>query len=62
MLLVDDDIASVEDINMAMKLGASWPMGPFEMLDQFGVDKVRDFIKKLHEDFGDCYSVPKYLG
>jgi enoyl-CoA hydratase/3-hydroxyacyl-CoA dehydrogenase len=62
MLLVDEDIASVEDINMAMKLGASWPMGPFEMLDQFGVDKVRDFIKKLHEEFGDCYSVPKYLG
>ncbi|MGD9395799.1 MAG: 3-hydroxyacyl-CoA dehydrogenase [Candidatus Thorarchaeota archaeon] len=62
MLLVDDDIASVEDINMAMKLGASWPMGPFEMLDQIGVDKVRDFIKKLHEEFGDCYSVPKYLG
>ena len=62
MLLVDDGIASVEDINMAMKLGASWPMGPFEMLDHIGVDKVRDFIKKLHEDFGDCYSVPKYLG
>jgi len=62
MLLVDDGIASVEDINMAMKLGASWPMGPFEMLDHFGVDKVRDFIKKLHEEFGDCYSVPKYLG
>jgi enoyl-CoA hydratase/3-hydroxyacyl-CoA dehydrogenase len=62
MLLVDDGIASVEDINMAMKLGASWPMGPFEMLDQLGVDKVRDFIKKLHEDLGDCYSVPKYLG
>ncbi|MFX1559580.1 MAG: 3-hydroxyacyl-CoA dehydrogenase [Promethearchaeota archaeon] len=62
MILVDDDIASVEDINMAMKLGASWPMGPFEMLDHFGVDKVRDFIKKLHDELGDCYSVPKYLG
>jgi len=62
MILVDDGVANVEDINMAMKLGASWPMGPFEMLDQLGVDKVRDFIKKLHEDLGDCYSVPKYLG
>jgi enoyl-CoA hydratase/3-hydroxyacyl-CoA dehydrogenase len=62
MILVDDGIASVEDINMAMKLGASWPMGPFEMLDHFGVDKVRDFIKKLNDELGDCYSVPKYLG
>ena len=61
MILVDDNIASKEDIDMAMKLGASWPMGPFEMLNHFGVDKVRDFIKKLHNEFGDCYSVPKYL-
>ncbi|MFW9769951.1 MAG: 3-hydroxyacyl-CoA dehydrogenase NAD-binding domain-containing protein [Candidatus Thorarchaeota archaeon] len=62
MILVDDGIASVEDINMAMKLGASWPMGPFEMLENYGVDKVRDFIKKLNDELGDCYSVPKYLG
>ncbi|MFW9893320.1 MAG: 3-hydroxyacyl-CoA dehydrogenase NAD-binding domain-containing protein [Candidatus Thorarchaeota archaeon] len=61
MILVDEGIASEEDINMAMKLGASWPMGPFEMLNQFGVDKVRDFIKKLNDELGDCYSVPKYL-
>ena len=62
MILIDEDIASKEDIDMAMKLGASWPMGPFEMLDTFGVDKVRDFIKKLNEELGECYSVPKYLG
>jgi 3-hydroxyacyl-CoA dehydrogenase len=61
MILVDDGIANEEDINMAMKLGASWPMGPFEMLEHFGVDKVRDFLKKLHEEFGECYSIPKYL-
>jgi enoyl-CoA hydratase/3-hydroxyacyl-CoA dehydrogenase len=62
MILIDDDIANEEDIDMAMKLGASWPMGPFEMLNQFGKDKVHEFIKKLNEDLGDCYSVPKYLG
>jgi len=62
MILVDENIANKEDIDMAMKLGASWPLGPFEMLNQFGVDKVRDFIKKLNEELGDCYSVPKFLG
>ncbi len=61
MILVDTGIANKEDIDMAMKLGASWPKGPFEMLDQFGVNKVRDFIKKLHDELGDCYSLPKYL-
>ncbi len=61
MILVDDDIANKEDIDMAMKLGASWPMGPFEMADRYGLDKVREFIEKLESELGDCYSVPKYL-
>ncbi|MFX1264435.1 MAG: 3-hydroxyacyl-CoA dehydrogenase NAD-binding domain-containing protein, partial [Promethearchaeota archaeon] len=56
MILVDDDIANKEDIDMAMKLGASWPMGPFEMADQYGTDKVREFIEKLEAELGDCYS------
>ncbi len=58
---VDDGIASKEDIDMAMKLGASWPMGPFEMLEAFGKDKVRSILEKLHGELGECYSVPKML-
>lgn len=61
MILVDDDIANKGDIDMAMKLGASWPMGPFEMADQYGIDKVREFIEKLESELGECYSVPKML-
>jgi 3-hydroxyacyl-CoA dehydrogenase len=44
-----------------MKLGASWPMGPFEMLKSFGKDKVRSVLEKLEAENGECYSVPKYL-
>ncbi len=61
MILVDDEIANKEDIDMAMKLGASWPMGPFEMADKYGLDRCREFIGKLESDLGECYSVPKYL-
>ncbi|MHA1902551.1 MAG: 3-hydroxyacyl-CoA dehydrogenase [Candidatus Thorarchaeota archaeon] len=61
MILIDDGIANKEDIDMGMKLGASWPMGPFEMADTYGLDKVREFIKKLHSELGECYSVPKML-
>jgi enoyl-CoA hydratase/3-hydroxyacyl-CoA dehydrogenase len=61
MILVDTDIANKEDIDMAMKLGASWPMGPFEMADQYGLDRCREFIGKLESELGECYSVPKYL-
>ncbi|XP_054156395.1 probable 3-hydroxyacyl-CoA dehydrogenase F54C8.1 [Oppia nitens] len=37
--------ASVEDIDTAMKLGAGYPMGPFELMDMTGIDTgkfVRD--------------------
>ncbi|MFW9804604.1 MAG: 3-hydroxyacyl-CoA dehydrogenase [Candidatus Thorarchaeota archaeon] len=61
MILVDDEIANKEDIDMAMKLGASWPMGPFEMADQYGLDRCRESIGKLESELGECYSVPKYL-
>jgi len=36
--LVDEGVATVEDIDTAMKLGAGWPMGPFELMDFTGVE------------------------
>jgi enoyl-CoA hydratase/3-hydroxyacyl-CoA dehydrogenase len=61
MILIDDGIATKEDIDKAMKLGANFPEGPFETLERIGIDKVREEIKKLNEELGDCYSVPKML-
>ncbi len=61
MILIDDEIANKEDIDMAMKLGASWPKGPFEMADQYGLERCKEFIGKLESELGECYSVPKYL-
>ena len=61
MILVDTDIATKEDIDPAMVLGASFPKGPFAMADDIGMDKVRDELTKLNKELGDCYSVPKML-
>ena len=36
--LIEDGIASARDIDTAMKLGAGYPMGPFELLDYVGLD------------------------
>uniref|UniRef100_A0A5F9C6K5 3-hydroxyacyl-CoA dehydrogenase n=1 Tax=Oryctolagus cuniculus TaxID=9986 RepID=A0A5F9C6K5_RABIT len=52
--------ASKEDIDTAMKLGAGYPMGPFELLDYVGLDTTKFIIdgamlnginmsKKLHK-------------
>jgi 3-hydroxyacyl-CoA dehydrogenase len=61
MILVDDGIANKEDIDKAMVLGASFPEGPFAMADRIGMDTVKAEITKLHEELGDCYSIPKML-
>lgn len=51
-----DGVASAEDIDAAMKLGANHPMGPLELADLIGLDIVYEIMKSLHEQFGD----PKY--
>ena len=35
------DDASLRDIDVAMKLGAGYPMGPFELLDYVGLDTIK---------------------
>jgi len=62
MILVDQGIATKADIDQAMKLGASFPVGPFEMADKIGLPKVKAEIQKLQKELGPCYSVPKMLG
>ena len=36
--------ASAKDIDTAMKLGAGYPMGPFELLDYVGLDTSKFII------------------
>lgn len=35
---------SKEDIDVAMKLGAGYPMGPFELLDYVGLDTSKFIV------------------
>ena len=61
MIEFEAGIACKEDIDKAMKLGSNYKEGPFETIERLGVDKVREELKKLQEEFGDCYSLPKML-
>ena len=51
-----DGIASVADIDEAMKLGASHPMGPLALGDLVGLDIVLAIMEVLQNETGD----PKY--
>lgn len=37
--------ASKEDIDLAMKLGAGYPMGPFQLADYVGLDTTQFIVK-----------------
>lgn len=37
--------ASARDIDTAMKLGAGYPMGPFELLDYVGLDTSKFIVE-----------------
>ena len=51
-----DGVASVEDIDTAMKLGANHPMGPLALGDLIGLDIVLAIMEVLESETGD----PKY--
>lgn len=43
--------ASAKDIDIAMKLGAGYPMGPLELADYVGLDTTVNIIQGWHEKF-----------
>ncbi len=49
----DEGIASIEDIDAAMKLGLNHPMGPFELNDLSGIDIGLAGLETLYQSFHD---------
>jgi 3-hydroxyacyl-CoA dehydrogenase len=47
-----------EEIDACMKLGASYPMGPLELLDLVGIDVADAIGEALHSDTGDAAHRP----
>jgi len=49
--MVERSDATPEDIDVAMKLGAGSPMGPFELADYVGLDTTKFIIDGWHEKY-----------
>jgi 3-hydroxybutyryl-CoA dehydrogenase len=54
--LLYEGVASAEDIDKAMKLGANHPMGPLALADLVGNDVTLDILGILYDETGD----PRY--
>lgn len=54
--ILADGVASRDEIDAAMKMGANHPMGPLELADLIGLDVCLAIMEVLYTEFGD----PKY--
>lgn len=53
IFVYSEGVASVEDIDAAMKLGANHPMGPLALADLVGLDICLSVMEVLHTEFAD---------
>jgi 3-hydroxybutyryl-CoA dehydrogenase len=53
--MLEEGVASPEDIDKAIKLGLNYPMGPLELADLVGLDTRLNILNYLHETLGDRY-------
>jgi 3-hydroxybutyryl-CoA dehydrogenase len=51
--LAEQGVASYEDIDLAMKGGCGFPMGPFALLDLVGLDTSLAILDALYDEFKD---------
>lgn len=60
--VVEEGVATIEDVDTAVKLGLNHPMGPFTLLDFTGVDVCYFVMDYFYREFGDsAYKPPLIL-
>src|SRR5258708_2817797 len=58
---LEANVASIEDIDKGMQLGAGHPMGPFTLLDFVGLDTVYKIAEIMFEEYRDSRYAPPPL-
>ncbi|MFI6496598.1 3-hydroxyacyl-CoA dehydrogenase family protein [Nonomuraea typhae] len=61
MRMVEEGVASPEDIDTAMELGYRHPMGPIKLGDLVGLDVRLAIAEYLHGKLGDRFEPPRIL-
>ena len=53
--MLQEGVATAEDIDKALKLGLNHPMGPFELVDLVGLDTRLHILEYLHKTLGEKF-------
>jgi len=59
--LVDQGVATPEDIDKAIKLGLNWPMGPLTLLDYVGLDTTLAITEVMQKEIDQKYQANPLL-
>ncbi len=59
--LVDQGVATPEDIDKAIKLGLNWPMGPLTLLDYVGLDTTLAITEVMQKEIDQKYQANSLL-
>lgn len=59
--MLQEGVASPEDIDNAMRIGYNFQYGPLEMADRFGLDSVLAALERMFREFGDIKYRPSVL-
>jgi|YelNatPaOPRAMG01_1025707.scaffolds.fasta_scaffold00358_34 3-hydroxybutyryl-CoA dehydrogenase len=53
--MIEEGVASQADIDLAIKLGTSFPGGPFEFTESIGRYLIGEFLQSMRKVYGDIY-------
>jgi 3-hydroxybutyryl-CoA dehydrogenase len=53
-----EGISNIEDIDQTMKIGFGMRLGPFELADKMGLDKILRWMDNIYNEFGDIRYKP----
>ncbi|SES09875.1 3-hydroxyacyl-CoA dehydrogenase family protein [Actinokineospora terrae] len=59
--MVEEGVASAEDIDTGMRLGYAWPMGPLRLTDLVGLDVRLSIAEHLARELGPRFEPPQLL-
>jgi 3-hydroxybutyryl-CoA dehydrogenase len=59
--VLEEGVASVEDIDTAMRIGYEFHKGPFEMADELGLDVLVESLERMFKEYGELKYRPSFI-